>query len=80
MKKIIISSLIICLIFIVGVIFKDINIKDSFAIFEQKKGRFITTGGYNIPGSAMVIIDRNTGVNYLWVENDYKRRINYYGR
>lgn len=68
MKKIFISLFIIFLILIVGIIFKDINIKD---IFATQKSRFIYTGGLNV-SDASIIVDTETGVMYLWKTDYYK--------
>ena len=67
-NKILIVLLIIVLILIVGIIFKDINIEELFAT----NSRFITSMGYDTPGSTYIIIDNETKVMYLWHEDNYK--------
>ena len=71
MKKIVISLIIINLIVIIGIIFKDFNVKDSFAFWERKS-RFISNQGYSTSHTTDIIIDKETGVMYLWVEDNYK--------
>jgi len=74
--KIIKSILIIIIIFIIGILFKDITLKDSFAnIFEVKKTRLQYHNGENVTGYR-IFVDTQTGVNYLWYEDNYKGRIN----
>lgn len=68
MKKIFISLFIIFLILIVGIIFKDINIKDLSATGNS---RFVYNGGSNVY-QISIITDTETGVMYLWKTDHYK--------
>lgn len=72
MKKILITILVISLIVIIGIIFKDINIKESFASLWERNSRFKNSQGYSPSEITEIIIDKETGVMYLWVENNYK--------
>ena len=67
MKKIIISSVIIIMIFVVGILFKDILVLDSFSSSE---GRMKTK--YGTSASYTIFTDSETGVQYLWITDHYK--------
>lgn len=62
MKKIIISLVIIIVIFIVGILFKDVLILDSFSSGEE---RMITK--YGTSADCTIFTDSETGVQYLWI-------------
>ena len=68
MKKILIRIVFIFLVIIIGILFKDISIKDSFA---NKNSRFVYNGGSNVD-QISIIIDKETGVMYLWKTDHYK--------
>ena len=67
-NKILIIVLAIILIIAIGIIFKDININELFA----RDSRFVTSNGYDAPGSTYIIVDAETKVMYLWHEDNYK--------
>lgn len=67
MKRIIISLVIIIAIFIIGILFKDILVLDSFSSSEGRmKTKNGTSAGYTI------FTDSETGVQYLWI-TDYNK-------
>lgn len=67
MKKIILVPTIITLILIVGILFKDVSVLDSFA---GGQGRMKTKNGTS--ATCTIFTDSETGVQYLWVE-DYSK-------
>ena len=70
MRKIIIVLIIIILIIIIGAILKDFNVTDSFDF--GRNSRFRNPQGYSTTGTTEIVIDTETGVMYLWIENSYK--------
>ena len=67
MKRIIISLVIIIMIFVVGILFKDILVLDSFSSSE---GRMKTKDGSS--ANYTIFTDSETGVQYLWITGYYK--------
>ena len=68
MKKILISIVFIFLVIITSFLLKDIVVKDLFA---KGNSRFVYSGGLNVD-QISIIIDKETGVMYLWKTDSYK--------
>ena len=65
MKKILISIVFIFLVIITSFLLKDIIVMDLFA---KENSRFVYNGGSNVD-QISIIIDKKTGVMYLWKED-----------